>query len=205
MKSRDQKAIDWVNESNAEREQKKLGSCLAFCSLLLVFGMVITGCGTYWGFDETEIPTTEETVSYEEISISETTMVEMKTIPSPQIFSHDIETVETTETEPVETEQNRIEFTVTAYCKCEECCGIWSDCPTYSGAEPVQGETVAADLSVLPIGSVVDIDGVGERTVQDTGYIYGNHLDLYFESHQDALEFGRQKLMVEIVTKGETK
>lgn len=205
MKTRDERIMDRLYETETEREWRRDKYCILFFAILLVFGVAITGCGTYWSFGETEIPTTEETVSYEEISISETTMVEMETIPSPQIFSHDIETVETTETEPVETEQNRIEFTVTAYCKCEECCGIWSDCPTYSGVEPVQGETVAADLSVLPIGSVVDIDGVGERTVQDTGYLYGNHLDLYFESHQDALEFGRQKLMVEIVTKGETK
>ena len=205
MKTRDERIMARLYETETERELRHEKHCISFFAILLMFGMAITGCGTYWNFGETEIPTTEETASYEEISISETTMTEMETIPSPQIFSHDIETVEATETEPVETEQNSIEFTVTAYCKCEECCGIWSDCPTYSGAEPVQGETVAADLSVLPIGSVVDIDGVGERTVQDTGYIYGNHLDLYFESHQDALEFGRQKLMVEIVTKGETK
>lgn len=72
MKSREQKALDWVNEDKVEREKKKFDNCLAFCFFLLMLSIAITGCGTYWNFGETEIPTTEETVSYEEILASET-------------------------------------------------------------------------------------------------------------------------------------
>lgn len=71
MKSREQKALDWVNEDKVEREKKKFDNCLAFCFFLLMLSIAITGCGTYWNFGETEIPTTEETVSYEEILASE--------------------------------------------------------------------------------------------------------------------------------------
>jgi hypothetical protein len=37
-----------------------------------MLSIAITGFGTYWNFGETEMPTTEETVSYEEILASET-------------------------------------------------------------------------------------------------------------------------------------
>ncbi len=76
MKSREQKALDWVNENEIDREQKKLENCLAFCFFLLMFCIAITGCGTYWNFGEAEIPTKAETVSCEEISVSETTVAD---------------------------------------------------------------------------------------------------------------------------------
>ena len=79
MRSREQKALDWVNEDKVEREKKKFDNCLAFCFFLLMFSIAITGCGTYWNFGETEIPTTEETVSCEEISISETIVTKEET------------------------------------------------------------------------------------------------------------------------------
>ena len=91
------------------------------------------------------------------------------------------------------------EFTVTAYCGGSCCCGAWADedCTTASGAEAVEGVTIAADTSVLPFETTVRIDGV-EYTVQDTGgAIKGNRIDLYFDSHEDALAFGVQKLNVE--------
>ena len=57
-----------------------------------------------------------------------------------------------------------------------------------------------ADLSVLPLGTKVYIDGIGERIVQDKGGgIRGNHIDLFFYNHQAALNFGVQELEVEIV------
>ena len=100
------------------------------------------------------------------------------------------------------------EFVVTAYCPCEICCGKWSDPDnplTASGAPAIEGVTVGADWDTLPPGTVIYIEGVGQRTVQDkpAGWIvekYGGHiLDLYFAEHQDALEFGKQELKVWIV------
>ena len=79
MKNREQKALDWVNENSTEREKKKFDNCLAFCFFLLMLSIAITGCGTYWSFGETEIPTTEETVSYEEFSASETIVTKEET------------------------------------------------------------------------------------------------------------------------------
>ena len=90
-------------------------------------------------------------------------------------------------------------FTVYAYCPCEKCCGKWSGGPTASGVMPEEGRTVAADWDVLPAGTEIYLDGIGWRTVEDTGSgIKGNTLDLYMDSHQDALEWGVQE--VEIFT-----
>ena len=88
-------------------------------------------------------------------------------------------------------------FTVYAYCPCEKCCGQWSGGPTASGVMPEEGRTVAADWNVLPAGTEIYIDGVGWRTVEDTGSgINGHTLDLYMDSHQDALEWGLQEVEV---------
>lgn len=91
------------------------------------------------------------------------------------------------------------EFTVTAYCGGECCCGVWADedCTTASGAKAVEGVTIAADTNILPFGTEIRLGG-NTYTVQDTGSaIRGSRLDLYFDSHEDALAFGVQKLNVE--------
>jgi len=89
------------------------------------------------------------------------------------------------------------EYKVTAYCSCEKCCGKWADGFTTSGDKATEGITIAADWSVLPEGTIIYIEGIGERVVQDTGgAIKGKRLDLYFENHQDALNFGVQDLEV---------
>ena len=88
-------------------------------------------------------------------------------------------------------------FTVYAYCPCETCCGQWSGGPTASGVLPEEGRTVAADWDVLPAGTEIYIDGMGWRTVEDTGGgISGNALDLYMEDHQAALEWGVREIEI---------
>jgi 3D (Asp-Asp-Asp) domain-containing protein len=78
---------------------------------------------------------------------------------------------------------------------------------TASGVAPKFG-VAAADPSVLPVGSVVQIDGVPERhrgiyTVLDTGpKVLGRHLDLYIWSCNEALEFGRRPVSVTVLRFG---
>lgn len=65
---------------------------------------------------------------------------------------------------------------------------------TASGERTKEGVTIAADWSKLPKGTVVWIEGVGERTVQDKGgAIKGNRIDVFFEDLDEAKEFGRKK------------
>lgn len=95
-------------------------------------------------------------------------------------------------------------FEITAYCSCQKCCGK-SDGITASGAKAVEGVTIAADTNILPFGTKVKID---EKvyTVQDRGgAIKGNRIDVYFESHEKALEYGRQMKEVIILESGDKK
>lgn len=96
------------------------------------------------------------------------------------------------------------EFALTAYCPCEVCCGKWAlNRPdgivyTASGAEAEAGVTVAVDPDVIPLGTEVYIVGMGWYTAQDTGNFAGNVIDIYFDDHEAACEFGRQAAVVAI-------
>ena len=87
------------------------------------------------------------------------------------------------------------EFTLTGYCPCSICCGKWSnpDNPiTASGSTATAGRTIAADTSRYPFGTKLMINGQ-IYTVEDVGgAIKGNHVDIYFNSHDEARAFGKQ-------------
>ena len=86
---------------------------------------------------------------------------------------------------------------VTGYCACPICCGAHSDGITYSGTVATQGRTIAADPSVWAIGTCLSLPGLGERVVEDIGSaIQGRRIDVYFDSHEDALRWGVRWLRV---------
>lgn len=92
--------------------------------------------------------------------------------------------------EPKPTFQSLGTYKLTAYCPCISCCGK-SDGITASGAKAVEGVTIAAPKN-LPFGTKILIED-HEYTVQDRGgAITGNRIDVYFDTHQEALEFGVQ-------------
>lgn len=83
-------------------------------------------------------------------------------------------------------------FSTTAYCKCEKCCGVWSDSPTKSGTTPKEGRTIAVDPDIIPLGTQVIIDGQ-IYTAEDTGSaVKGNVIDIYFDNHEETKKYGRQ-------------
>ncbi len=89
-------------------------------------------------------------------------------------------------------------FTTTAYCNCRKCCRGGTN-RTKSGTIPQAGHTISADLNVFPLGTKLRIGGV-VYTVEDSGSsIKGNKLDIYFNSHSQALQYGRQSADVYIV------
>jgi 3D (Asp-Asp-Asp) domain-containing protein len=94
-------------------------------------------------------------------------------------------------------------FTVTAYSPDERDSGQWGS-QTKSGITAQAGVTIAADWSVLPEGTVVQIDGIGTRVVQDIGgKIKGRHIDIYLNTHAEAEAFGRQHLEIYIKRRDE--
>lgn len=81
-------------------------------------------------------------------------------------------------------------FTTTGYCNCEKCSTGYG--LTYSGTVPKARHTVAADISLYPIGTKLRIDGI-TYTVEDIGSaVVGNHIDVYYDDHETALAHGRQ-------------
>jgi 3D (Asp-Asp-Asp) domain-containing protein len=104
--------------------------------------------------------------------------------------------------EPAEPEtelQSLGTFRLTAYCSCPECCGQWADGITYTGTEATPDRTVAVDPTVIPLGSTVLIDGQ-EYVAEDVGgAIKGARIDIYFPTHQAALQFGVQYAEVDVI------
>lgn len=85
-------------------------------------------------------------------------------------------------------------FTITAYCGCSKCSGGHSK--TASGTTPTENRTIAADTSVLPYGTQVVIGGV-VYTVEDCGSgVSGNHIDIFFSTHEKAVAFGTKTMKV---------
>lgn len=88
------------------------------------------------------------------------------------------------------------------------CTGLNNDGYTCTGVKAVAGDgsiknphLLAVDPSVIPLKTLVYIDGYGFARAEDTGSaINGNSIDLLFERHDDAQMFGRQQLKVYLLT-----
>ena len=105
----------------------------------------------------------------------------------------------------------------TGYCRCGKCCGWernWMFRPVYSSG-PLKGKvkkvgqtasgtmakhgTIAADTRKFPFGTILYIEGYGYGRVEDRGgAVNGNHIDLFFRSHKQALEWGRQTKRIKV-------
>src|SRR5436190_8383354 len=92
----------------------------------------------------------------------------------------------------------RLDFSATAYCK---------GTTTASGTE-VRTGIAAADDTILPVGSVVNVSTDNTRyngvyTIMDTGpRVQGRLLDLYMWSCKEALVFGRKPIQVTVLRLG---
>lgn len=95
------------------------------------------------------------------------------------------------------------EFKLTAYCACKRCCGKGPNDPYYgitaTGTTATAGRTIAVDPSVIPYGTEVVINGHTYIAEDCGGAIKENRIDIYFETHEDALNFGVQYATVYII------
>jgi 3D (Asp-Asp-Asp) domain-containing protein len=89
-------------------------------------------------------------------------------------------------------------FQVTAYDPSPESCGKWAQFGiTKTGTKPNSLRTVAVDPNIIPLGSLVYIEGIGWRIAEDTGrLVKGRTIDVYFDTYEDALEFGKKSIRV---------
>lgn len=91
------------------------------------------------------------------------------------------------------------QFKISAYCHCSQCCGK-SDGITATGTLVQANRTIAVDPRVIPLGSKVMIDGQIYVAEDTGGAIKGNRIDMYFATHQEALNFGIQYKNVSLIT-----
>lgn len=123
--------------------------------------------------------------------------------------AHETEEKENTEESSYEeppTEIPYTEFTATAYCGCSSCCGAWATDPDHiigsGGVELIQGYHVAAPFKN---GTKLEIEGMGIYEVQDDTAQWivekydGKIVDIYFDNHQDALNFGKRMVSVRVL------
>ena len=89
-----------------------------------------------------------------------------------------------------------VTFELSAYCPCEYCCDTYTGI-TASGLNVEVGMCAAPDN--IPFDSICVIPELGmELNVQNRGsYIINTYdrlvrLDVYYNSHEEALEFGRK-------------
>ena len=129
-----------------------------------------------------------------------------------QIVENSVKSVEKCVSEPGETQPTYTEkqMTITAYCPCEKCCGVYAKnrqkdkngndiVLTASGKEAEAERTVAVDPQYIPYGTEIIIDGETYIAEDCGGAVKGDRLDIYFESHREALSFGKQTKIVRIM------
>lgn len=116
-----------------------------------------------------------------------------------KIVENSVESVEKCVFAPKETQSQYIEkqMTITAYCPCNKCTD--GDGITSTGTVPKQGRTVAVDPKNIPYGTEIIIDGHTYIAEDCGGAIKGNKIDLFFDSHEEALKFGVQKKVVRVM------
>lgn len=69
-----------------------------------------------------------------------------------------------------------------------------------ANGQNVHSGAIAADPRILPIGTIVYIQGFGQFTVKDTGgAIKGNRIDIWMP--HGAIKFGKRKVILRIISK----
>lgn len=110
---------------------------------------------------------------------------------------------ETNTEQPKQSEEwESIEMRVTAYCPCPQCCGEYSDGITACGHEIQPGDTFVAADSRYSFYTEMLIPGYSNsrpvKVLDRGGAIKGNRLDVFFATHEEALEWGVQYLKVNV-------
>lgn len=84
-------------------------------------------------------------------------------------------------------------FKVKGYCTCNICKPIKNNPKNIREAE---GVNVIADLSIIPEGTMIWLDGVGIRQVQPSSRTTkGNNIIVYFKTHEEVVKFGFKEIV----------
>ena len=142
-------------------------------ALVLTLGTLLGGC-----------PQTDNSdyVVGQEFQIEVGEQSKIEELPEEQLYN---------EYEVVEPPTTTTTFKVTAYCPCVKCCGK-TDGITATGTLATAGRTIAVDPTVIPYGSEVILNGHTYIAEDCGGAIKGNKIDMFFDTHEEALQWGVQ-------------
>lgn len=118
---------------------------------------------------------------------------QVKEVPLQDPFANTPNALECVESVETEREYEMVVFNASAYCPCSICCGQWANGITASGATATAGRTIAAPPE-YDFGQEIEIEGITYIVEDRGGAIKGNKIDIYFDTHSEALRFGRQQL-----------
>ena len=121
-------------------------------------------------------------------------------------IDHELDRMPTAESvvvdEPVVVEDEPQLLTMTATAYSWEC-GNGDDLT--ASMTPIREGVIAVDKSVIPLGSIVEIIGMGVFSAEDVGgAIKGNRVDIFMPSRSAALSYGRQTVEVRVVDQTST-
>ncbi|MFC7370168.1 peptidoglycan-binding protein [Fictibacillus iocasae] len=87
----------------------------------------------------------------------------------------------------------------TAYtAECEGCSGTTANGTNLK--ETPYAKMIAVDPNVIPLNSVVYVEGYGYAVAGDTGGgIDGNEIDIYKQEHEDAVNWGRRTVKITVI------
>jgi len=106
-----------------------------------------------------------------------------------------------TKSEPSD-EWRIVRMRVTGYCPCSKCCGKFADGITACGHKIRPGDTFVAADKRYSFGTTMVIEGYNDgqavKVLDRGGAIRGNKLDAFFQTHQQALEWGVRYIDVKV-------
>jgi 3D (Asp-Asp-Asp) domain-containing protein len=106
-------------------------------------------------------------------------------------------------------EWQTVRMRVTAYCPCPKCCGEYSDGQTACLHKIRPGDTFVAADKKYSFGTEMLIDGYNDgkpvKVLDRGGAINGDRLDVFFNSHKEALEWGVKYIDVKVRVAPQTR
>lgn len=188
-----------MNKVISSKKREPTKAILFLFGLIVLLQIVIILCICTISVDIKALANVKPTVEHKTVYVKETTQ---KTETEGA--------AETTATPPAVTEAgpeedvpeyDEMTFTATAYCPCAKCCGK-CDGITATGTKATAGRTIAVDPSFIPYGTEIIIAGNTYIAEDCGGAVKGNNrVDIFFDTHAEALQFGRQTVSALVVKK----
>jgi 3D (Asp-Asp-Asp) domain-containing protein len=144
------------------------------------------------------LPATQETLEAQPAAFS------IKAAKSTELL-HDAAPASAVSTIAAKAKGRVVWMQVTAYCACKRCCGPSAHGLTASGRSVSynSGQFVAADTRLLPFNTKLIIPGYANdkpvEVIDRGGAIKGNHIDLFFPTHDQARQWGVKWIAVTVL------